>query len=486
MVDSFDSFTNLEDAFVPMDFPADSAPRRDPEVGRRLGDEIAEISSQISAAQQRKLTKLRRFDEEGWWGDQGAKSASHWLRWRLGLGKSTADDWVRIAHALARLPKTDDVFRRGVLSYTQVRAITRIATPENEATLIQFARHATGSQLVKICGEVRRQLALTAQPDLEHALRLAFRTLDDGSEELTACMRPEQAAIVRKAIDVEQREARTDPPAPASASTDDAAHAEPAVPDRPTFGRRDRAADVYSLVRVCERFLASARSNNKPGAFEVLVAVDLETLRNTDGSVVWRSELLDGTQLTPDTARRLTCDCPLVPMILKPDGTPIDVGRRTRVVPAALSRALLLRDRRCTYPGCDSRAADAHHIQHWAQGGETNLDNLTLLCERHHTWVHEGGYQIVRGEDGSLNFVDPSGEVVPRSDLREVPEDVLELLRAQSSAAGLVIDASTNMSKYDGTHRPDIGACIGAVLDRTVGSRFYYQPRHGRVEVEVA
>jgi len=63
---------------------------------------------------------------------------------------------------------------------------------------------------------------------------------------------------------------------------------------------------------------------------------------------------------------------------------------------------------------------------------------------------------------------------------------VLEILRARNRAAGLVIDASTNMTKSDGTHRPDIGACVGAVLDLTVGSRFYYEPKHGRVEVEVA
>ena len=160
----FDSSIGSESAFVPTEFPADSSPRRDPEVGRRLGEEIAEEVSHISAAEQRVIMKVQRFDAEGWWGDQNAKSASHWLRWRLGFGKSTADDWVRIGNALVRLPKTRDAYRRGLLSYTQVRAITRVATAENEATLIHFARHASGSQLEKICREVKRQLALLAQP----------------------------------------------------------------------------------------------------------------------------------------------------------------------------------------------------------------------------------------------------------------------------------------------------------------------------------
>jgi hypothetical protein len=280
---------------------------------------------------------------------------------------------------------------------------------------------------------------------------------------------------------VEQREARSDTSAPA----DEASPAEPAEPAPPTLGRRDPAADVYSLVRICERFIDSVRSNKKAGAFEAFVAVDLATLRNTDGSVVWRAELDDGTQLTPDTARRLTCDCALVPMILKPDGTPIDVGRKTRVVPTGLARALRLRDRHCTYPGCDSRATDAHHIKHWAQGGETNLENLTSLCEFHHTRVHEGGEQILCGKDGSRIFVDKSGELIPRSGLHEVPEDVLEVLRERNRAAGVVIDASGAWRRGT-TYRPNIGWAIGNVLDRTVGSRFYYVPKHRQVEAEVA
>jgi hypothetical protein len=309
---------------------------------------------------------------------------------------------------------------------------------------------------------------------------------DDGSEEMTARMRPEHAATIRQAIEVEQRETRSDAAPVEAAPVDEAAPDAPDAPDAPTLGRRDPAADVYSLVRICERYIDSVRTNKKVSALDAFVAVDLQTLRNTDGSVVWRAELHDGTQLTPETARRLTCDCALVPVILKPDGTPIDVGRRTRVVPAALERALRLRDRHCTYPGCESRATDAHHIRHWAQGGETNLDNLTLLCERHHTRVHEGGYRILCGKDGSKIFVDPSGEVVPRSELREVPEDVLELLRARNSAAGVVIDSSRVWSERGSTYRPDLGGCIGAVLDRTVGSRFYFEPRYGRTESEVA
>jgi hypothetical protein len=489
-----DNIADLGSSFVPTGYPADAGPHRDPEVGRQLGEEIIDDIAHISASEARAIMKVRRFDAEESWGDQGANSASHWLRWRAGMCRSTAGEWVRIGRALERLPKTRDAYHRGVLTYTQVRAITRIATPENEATLIQYARYATGSQLVVICREVKRHMASLEHPDFEDVLRLVFRMQDDGSEEMTARMRPEHAATIRQAIEVEQREARSVEAAPGGEAAPDAPDA-PGAPDAPdapdapvppTPGRRDPAADVYSLVRICERYIDLVRTNKKVSALDAFVAVDLQTLRNTDGSVVWRAELHDGTQLTPETARRLTCDCALVPVILKPDGTPIDVGRRTRVVPTALARALRLRDRHCTYPGCESRATDAHHIRHWAQGGETSLDNLTLLCERHHTRVHEGGYRILCGKDGSRIFIDPSGEVVPRSDLREVPEDVREILRARNSAAGIVVDASKVSSERGSSYRPDLGGCIGAVLDRTIGSRFYFEPRHGRAESEVA
>ncbi|HEX5107168.1 MAG TPA: HNH endonuclease signature motif containing protein [Vicinamibacterales bacterium] len=99
------------------------------------------------------------------------------------------------------------------------------------------------------------------------------------------------------------------------------------------------------------------------------------------------------------------------------DGSVLDVGRRTRTIPPALRRALLARDRQCRFPGCTARRCDAHHIEHWIDGGPTSLDNTALLCRTHHRAIHEGGFSLVREPDGTLTFFRPDGarlDPVPR------------------------------------------------------------------------
>ena len=109
----------------------------------------------------------------------------------------------------------------------------------------------------------------------------------------------------------------------------------------------------------------------------------------------------DGTRLPAETLRRLACDCGLVATRTEADGSVLDVGRRTRSIPPAIRRALWLRDRGCRFPGCGhTRFLHGHHVQHWLAGGPTRLDNLVLLCSRHHRLLHEGGCFIERTADG--------------------------------------------------------------------------------------
>ena len=117
-----------------------------------------------------------------------------------------------------------------------------------------------------------------------------------------------------------------------------------------------------------------------------------------------------------ETSQRLACDASLVQMRHDADGAVLDVGRKTRTIPPSIRRALAARDTNCRFPGCTSRRCDAHHVQHWAEDGATNLDNLVLLCRRHHRAVHEGGFGVIRGLDGVLTFLRPDGaplQVVP-------------------------------------------------------------------------
>jgi hypothetical protein len=133
-----------------------------------------------------------------------------------------------------------------------------------------------------------------------------------------------------------------------------------------------------------------------------------------------------------ETARRLACDATLV-AITERAGSPLDVGRARRVVSRAQRRALEARDGGCAFPGCGAtRFLHAHHINHWVDGGATDLENLVLLCRWHHRLLHEGGYRIERRADGTLRWLTPAGwDVRPRmSPTRARPTDLRDRQRA--------------------------------------------------------
>jgi hypothetical protein len=138
--------------------------------------------------------------------------------------------------------------------------------------------------------------------------------------------------------------------------------------------------------------------------------VDAEALRldADDG----QSVLAGGVRVSAETSRRLACDASRVVMTHDRDGNLLDVGRRTRTISPALRRALEHRDRGCRFPGCSNGFADAHHLEHWADGGATRLDNLVLLCRRHHRLVHEHRWRAITSGSGELVFSRPDGRVL--------------------------------------------------------------------------
>ncbi len=158
------------------------------------------------------------------------------------------------------------------------------------------------------------------------------------------------------------------------------------------------------------------------------------------------------------------------------DGQVLDVGRRTRTIPPALRRALQARDRGCRFPGCGVRHAQGHHIHHWANGGPTRLDNLALLCRRHHWAVHEEGYGVTRDADGTLCFHTPTGRPIPDvPPPPALPPDPAPALLAIHRARGLTIDGRTGCPAWLG-ERLDLGWAI-AVLHPTAANEHGTGPR---------
>jgi hypothetical protein len=164
---------------------------------------------------------------------------------------------------------------------------------------------------------------------------------------------------------------------------------------------------------VAERALAAGFRDSVSGTraerYQVVLHVDSDTLA-ADGSGLGRSELEDGTRVSAETSRRLSCDASVVPIRHSVDGSVLDVGRRTRTIPPSLRRALEARDQGCRFPGCGLRFTDAHHVKHWADGGETALDNLVLLCSHHHRLVHEDGWSVEWWGVSLPAFIDRRGQ----------------------------------------------------------------------------
>jgi hypothetical protein len=193
---------------------------------------------------------------------------------------------------------------------------------------------------------------------------------------------------------------------------------------------------------------------------QVLVHVDADSLpveEITDPDA--ECAIADGPGLAPEVLRRLLCDGTYAPIVER-DGQPLSVGRRTRTVPASIRRALVARDGRCQYPGCERwRFVDALHIVHWAHGGETSLDNLVLLCRHHHRLVHEGGARVERCAEGALRFYARDG-----TELAIPPPHSSQVGRLEESnyASGLDPRAGTILT---GTgERMGFRMCVDAAL----------------------
>ncbi|HTZ51196.1 MAG TPA: DUF222 domain-containing protein, partial [Spirochaetia bacterium] len=383
--------------------------------------ELANLSAHLDAATHRLLELIRQLDESGAWADQGAISCAHWLSWRLGWDSGTAREHVRVARALGRLPLIDAAMRTGALSYAKVRALTRVGTEQNESRLLHMALLATGSQLERLCRGYRSVAEREGQP-WQREREVRKRLLENGMVQLTVVLHPDEADLVLRAVD-RAREVRAEQDraakveheqagqveraeqAAAAAGAAPSTNAEPTSPPRSPLP--PEASEVSAetqwptradgIVTVAESFLAGhAVTGNGGERFQVMVHLDQEAL-GADGS--WSATLEDGTRVPAETLRRVACDCGLV--AVGHDGEALNIGRRTRSIPPAIRRALMLRDKGCAFPGCThTRFLHGHHIEHWLHGGQTSVRNLVMLCTFHHRLLHEGEWTITVDTDG--------------------------------------------------------------------------------------
>ncbi len=331
-----------------------------------------------------------------------------------------AREKIRVARALEALPGISDAMRSGVLSYSKVRAMTRIATPANEPALLAIALNGTATHVERVSQPYRRTGRIAEREEAVAQIRereLSYYQDEHGFFVFKARLPPEQGALVIKALQAADEALLEDTVGDASGDAnppDASAEARRVRLMRSTDASwRERQADALTLL--AETLLAHGPRGLPAGdRHQVNVHVNVNALAASDAGTDAEDvqcHVHDGPPLARDVMRRFACDASVVALLENERSEVLDVGRKTRAIPPSLRRALDHRDRGCRFPGClCTRFVDAHHIEHWADGGATRIDNLVLLCRNHHRLVHEGGFSLsmehgvvtVRGPDGRV------------------------------------------------------------------------------------
>jgi Domain of unknown function (DUF222)/HNH endonuclease len=341
------------------------------------------------------------FDRDGDWALEGALTPASWLRSRARLDGAEAAELVRTARLARDHAPTGEALRRGVVRTRRVHQIAyavkdrREAYDENPDLLLEPAAALPGDQFRTVMKHWREAAddALAhdeafAQYERRHLH--ASATLG-GMVRTDGLLDPEGGEVVLAALEAAE---------------------EPDSPDDPAPPRTSAQRRADALVAIARAYLALESPEGRPRVtLDAVMTVPFPgTGPATDlGSL--RHELEHVGPVPRWTVERLACDCSVGRVLMKGESEVLDLGRRVRLVSKAQRRALVHRDRHCAFPGCrrPPRRCDAHHIVTWLEGGATDLDNLVLLCRRHHVLCHEGGWRLTRLPDGTIEATPPDG-----------------------------------------------------------------------------
>jgi len=318
------------------------------------------------------------------WEEDGSATAIDWIRFNCNMASGAAANSVAVGETIARLPESSQALTEGEIGFAHLTTMARTANALDErfdeAPLLQKARANSPGKFYRICEHYRhaadpkRYAAEQAEQVENRYLKLS--TWQDGSLMISGQLDPVGGAAFLTAVK----------PLARKMGADD-----------------DRSQERRNADAVVE--LASGGGSQA----QIQVTSSVETLLGLAGAPA--AEMEFSLPISSTTVERLACDSSIARVLLDSESLVIDVGRSKRVVAEPSRRALASRDAHCLWPmGCDrpaSRCA-AHHLVHWIRGGTTDLDNLILLCHRHHWMVHEGNWQIVRGDDGRILTIPPT------------------------------------------------------------------------------
>ncbi|MFL5797892.1 MAG: DUF222 domain-containing protein [Actinomycetota bacterium] len=344
-----------------------------------LEDRLSEIRRAVGVLEAEGARTVAEIEHRGTYAESGHLSMTSWVEHRFQTSWSEAARQVRTARALEAMPAVREALYEGEVSTSAVGQLVAAqeANPEEfhkvESVLVDAARTLPVRDLRRAVSHWKDMVDAdaAAKADRERYDRRGLHASPtfEGMVRVDGNLDPETGqcliTALRAVMDTEARDGSEDPRTPAQRRCD-------------ALGEISR----QFLHRVDRPVVGGERPH-------LTVTLDLEALEGRAGR---RCELEESGTISPSSARRIACDAKVSRVITRGGSEPLDVGRRTAVVPAGIRRAVVVRDRGCRFPGCDRPApwCDAHHGVHWADGGETKLANLVLLCRRHHRMVHDG------------------------------------------------------------------------------------------------
>jgi hypothetical protein len=327
------------------------------------------------------------------WDEDGSGSAIDWMRFNCHLTSTAAADLIAVGKNLGRIPESAQAVSSGEIGFAHATAMARtaaaIGAKFDEAPLLDKARESSPGKLYYICQHYRHAADRTVfeaeQKEQVENRMLWISTSEDGTVQLTGYFDPEGGAVLRTAFE---------PLARKSGADDDRS-------------REKRLADaaVEVAAHALDMGLIPQTATQRT---HLQVTASLETLLGLPGAPAADMEF--SLPISSKAVERLACDSSVTRILLGSDSMVIDVGRAKRTISGPARKALNVRDRGCTWPGCERPASwtSGHHLKHWFFGGTNAQPNLTLLCYRHHWMVHEGNWQIVRGDDGRMLTIPPT------------------------------------------------------------------------------
>jgi hypothetical protein len=367
----------------------------------RIEEDFCELHAAVEQLELERLRRLAEIDGRRVFERDGYLSCASWLVGRLKVAWGAARDQVRMARGLKQMPQTRASLEAAELSLSAARVLVMAQHGEPEAfveaepLLVEAARIHSVTDLNRAVAfwtqRVQSERSGGADPRYGRRRLHASVTLG-GMVRLDGDLDPETGETVLSAL---------------GAVLDAEAHSRSEEDRRSPAQRR---ADA--LGEICRQWLDRADRPTVAGERPHLtLTVGVQELSGNGSGI---AELDHAGAIGIDTALRLACDASLMRVVLSAESQPLDIGRRSPVVPSGMRRAVIVRDRHCQFPGCDRPASwcDIHHVVHWSRGGPTSMANLLLLCRRHHGLVHEHGGFSLELMDGRPVFRRADGSVL--------------------------------------------------------------------------